>query len=193
MKLEGSGDATWVHISLLEMLQVLTAVYGSLGELARTFDDEFVRPAADCGVMVAPSSGSNYRSNPVFDDRSVLALQLYFDGVSTASNALGRAAIVTRKFYVISVRICNVPTMMKNSACIFPIAVVPPSAWDHVGFDGIARALQAEFDQLYIGMHVSACLFGLALLSMQSIDGGSPLIFALSILFTHLPSSSRLC
>lgn len=101
---------------------------------------------------MSPLSGTCYQRNPTFTDRKRLALQLYFDAISTSRNALGRAATASRKFYVFSVRVANVPEVLRDAEYIVPIAIVPPSAWAAHGFDGIAERLKDDFDIVDAGV-----------------------------------------
>lgn len=147
----GEGDSAWVRFSILDILAVLDQRFGDLGSQAAQFYSRYVSPASDEGVRVCPASGDNFTTTSVFEDRRVLALHLYFDAVVTSRNALGRAAVATRKFYVISFRVSNAPTTMRDSNCLLPIAIVPPGAWAQYGFDGIINLLKEEFDCLAAG------------------------------------------
>ena len=148
----GTGETTWIRISILSILCMLDSIFGDLAEAALRYWQTVVGPGLEKGILVGPTSGTNYTESPVFADRSVLALQLYFDAVVTSSNALGRAAVATRKYYVLSFRVSNVPFLLKQAEAIVPAAVVPPDAYDHIGFDGIIKALQQEFDELAAGV-----------------------------------------
>ena len=145
------AGAQWVRISVLDIIVLLDSLFGDLGQMASDFWNDCVQPALDDGILVSPISGTNYVDNPVFVNRSRLALQLYFDAVVTSANALGRAALATRKFYVFSIRICNIPRFVKEQEMIIPIAIVPPSAWVALGFDGVIKVLKPEFDELFTG------------------------------------------
>ena len=136
----------------------LDRIYGDLGLQAEDFFVQSVGPAVARGLYVSPSCGSNYTTTVAFNDRRMLALQLFFDAVVTTRNALGRAAVVTRKYNVLSVRVANVPSCMRDSNCILPIAIVPPAAWAKYGFDGIIEALLPDFQRLETGMHFTSLL-----------------------------------
>ena len=129
---EGEGEHGWIRVPLTDLISMLDKIFGDLAQLALRYWENEVSPAVSAGVYVGPTSGTNYVTAPVFQDRSVLAMQLFFDAVVTTSNALGRAAAVTRKFYVWSVRFCNIPPLVRSAAAILPIAVVPPTAYDEL-------------------------------------------------------------
>lgn len=155
----------WVRLSIIDMLDLLDQRYGDLGVLARQFMGGVVKPSLREGVLVCSASGDNFQEANRYGDSAVLGVQLYFDGLSTASNALGRAATTTRKYYVFSFRLINVPATLKSSRCILPIAVVPPAAYERYGFDGIMRTLTRELQLLHTGTHRNH-----GLNSLQGID-----------------------
>lgn len=101
---------------------------------------------------MSSASGSNYSDSTIFATRSHLALHLYYDAVVTSRNALGRAAVRTRKYHVISFRIANVAATARDSDCILPLAIVPPQAWEKFGFDAVIRELKPELERLQNGM-----------------------------------------
>lgn len=145
------GGASWVRFSLLGLLEMLDRRYGDLGYLAEHYWRNEVQPNLRAKIMMSAISGTNYTETDAFSDRSVLAIQLFFDGLSTVQNALGHAAITTRKYYVFSVRVANVAVMARDSDCILPLCIVPPEAWDELDFDGVIREIEPEFVQLSEG------------------------------------------
>ena len=159
----------WVRLPLPSILWQLDRIYGDLGAHAEQFFTNFVEPARRRGVHIGPASGRNYADTNAFTDRRMLALQLFYDAVVTVRNALGRAAQATRKYNVLSIRICNVPACMRDADCILPIAIVPPAAWDKYGFDGVAEALLPDFELVYRGTR--ACMHCLFYISFLCVNG----------------------
>ena len=159
---EGDPDKPWIRFSLPALLAMLDQRYGDLGALAEQFYQQHVQPAQQKGLLIGPSSGTNYLQTPCFSDRRMLAIQLFFDAVVTCKNALGRAAVKTRKYYVISVRIANIAATMRDADNIMPIAIVPVETWDSpgVGFNGIVGVLESDFALIHDGTHARliACL-----------------------------------
>lgn len=152
--IENKGsNSCWVRFSPILLLAMLDRKYGPLGDMAEEFWRQHGEKAHQNGVLIAPTSGTNYTRTACFSDRRRLALQLYFDAVVTSKNALGRAAVKSRKFYVFSLRICNIVYFMRDSDCIVPIAIVPAAAWktSDGGFDSVIRTLSQDFEELHNG------------------------------------------
>lgn len=147
----GDGDTAWVKFSVLEILVDLQTRFGSLSDLAQEYWTSVVDAALQQKRYVSSCSGTNYTSNATFTDRRRLAISLYYDAVVTSRNALGRAAVRTRKYHVISFRIANIGAIARDSDCILPLTIVPPRAWDAIGFNGVVEELLPEFRRLYEG------------------------------------------
>lgn len=124
--------------------------YGDLGEQAKQFA-QVAQLYHSKSILMGPVSGTNFSDTIEFHDERRLAVHLYFDAVVTTRNALGRAAVATRKFYVFSMRIANLPFTMRDADCILPIAIVPPAAWSRYGFDGIVGELCSDFTAIHEG------------------------------------------
>jgi len=153
----------WVKFSLADCIAALQVKYGSLGALAVRYWENVVHPACVAKKLISSSAGSNYAANHTFQDRSRLAICLFFDGVVTSRNALGRAAVRSRKFHVVSFRVANVEAICRDSDCILPLAIVPPAAWQRYGFDGVMSALLPDFEAMFSGARY---MFASILLSM---------------------------
>jgi hypothetical protein len=126
--------------------------------LQRRFDlvAQAAKFAADCeaaaqaGVLSAPPTGSVYRA--LQPAPGAVGLLLQFDAVNSATNALSRAAVRTRKFQVLGLRVCNVPALLRHQDFVFTVAIVPPRAYEEVGcIDGVLKTMWTEFEILSDG------------------------------------------
>ena len=141
----------WIRFSVAAVLEMLDRRFGDLGDHARHYYASVTHPQLERRLLVGPTHGSNYLTTTEFNDHRRLAVMLFFDAVSTARNALGRAAQRTRKFYVFSFRIANLAFTARDSDCILPLAIVPPAAWEVYGFDGVVASLMETFASVHQG------------------------------------------
>jgi hypothetical protein len=118
--------------------------------------------AAAAGVFVGPASGTNFTARPQFEDGR-LALLVFFDFVSTARNALGRAAASQRKYAVIAFRVANVPQLQRSKHYIFPLAIASNNTVAAVGIDRIISSLQGDLEMASKGLLLAECLRARAL------------------------------
>lgn len=115
-----------------------------------------VRAATQSGVLCGPASGSVFTSLPEVADGSSLALVLLFDALSVAKNALGAAATCSKKFYILCMRVVNVPYLLRKKTFLLPVCVVPKKTVDHVGFRPMFEHLRESLEHLSSGTHVYA-------------------------------------
>ena len=148
-----ASGASWIRFSLVGLLGMLDQRYGDLGILAEQYWRLVVQPHLANRMLVSAVSGTNYTETACFRERQVLALQLFFDGLCTVQNALGHAAVTSRKYYVFSVRVANTAVSARDSDCILPLCIVPPDAWSDLGFDGVINEIAPEFERLKEGTH----------------------------------------
>ena len=164
--MQSHNDYRWLELSPVSSLLDLRKTFPSLMKDAAVYTTA-VAAAASRGILHGPPSGTVFASLPSVASGKALALVLMIDGLSVAKNALGAAASCSKKFYVLCMRIANVPYLLRKKAFLLPIAVVPKSTVDNVGLGPVFQSLRPSFEQLAAGvgahMHVSILCFDVRL------------------------------
>jgi hypothetical protein len=154
---EGDGSEKKVVVysfSLVDIVKQLAQRYPTITDHIRraTIDAQHAR-APPAPSYTSMCSGSVYQQHPLLKKGKALALSIFFDFISTASNAIGPAASKKRrKWAVILVSVSNVPFMQLSKRFIFPVAIMPESEYSVIGFDKFFRkAVSKDLDLLYRG------------------------------------------
>lgn len=146
---ELNGES-WVQLSPVQALLDLIRVFPSLVEDAEAYTCS-VANAASRGVLFGPAAGSVFRSYSAVSSGKSIALVLQFDGLSVAKNALGAAAASTKKFYVLCMRVANVPYLLRKKTFLLPIAVISRATVDKVGIHSVLGTFTKYFERLAEG------------------------------------------
>lgn len=143
-------DCHWVQISPVEALKRLWRAFPTMMEDASSYTAA-VRSAAAAGVYYGPPAGTVFSALPEVADGKSLAVVLQFDALSVAKNGLGAAAASTKKFYVLCMRVVNVPYLLRKKT---PLMVIPKKTVDTIGLSAIFGSWQSHFVALAEGLPI---------------------------------------
>jgi hypothetical protein len=152
VEMEGPPGQQWARIPLPLLLLYLAEYIPNLMTAALEHTAASARARA-AGVLISPASGSLFAQLPALNSGRALALLLLYDTISTARNALGRAAASTRKYAVVAVRVTNVPALQRLQRFILPVAIISHSTLARIGIDAVVRSLQPDFERAANGMY----------------------------------------
>jgi hypothetical protein len=138
---------SWFRVDLGDILRLVDRLHPNVMAAASAFTLSELRKPGYSSMV----SGTVFRSHRLLPRGEHLAVNLFFDFVSTAMNTRGRSGVTSRNWGVLMLSFANVPAFMYSKRYIFPIAIISKPAFAAVGYDRFVRPVLEQLSRLETG------------------------------------------